>query len=163
MADVSERFKNAIREALSEAIPEPPPALASDVRVCGRCVPLPKGFRETLKLVGLVKLQATVRQAVLELRPYLLKPKKAPSIQPTSPLADAISEACRQALEERDGLTFITEARLNTRGQAALDPFALKSLGWHSGDQIRVVLKEDHLRLIRVAAGAVEHWRGTVQ
>lgn len=137
------------------AIPDPPPPLASDVRIRGRCLTLPKGFRESLKLEGPVKLQATVREAVLELRPDLpcrLKPKEEPPIQPTPPskIGDLLKEAFEQVFEETKGCDLITEASLNARGQVALDQRARHFLGWHTGDRIRVVLEEDHLRLIRV-------------
>jgi hypothetical protein len=124
--------------------------------VRGKRIPLPKAFRDSLGLLGPVKLQASVRHAEMELRlnpPCLLKPKAAPPVQPPSVLVtgDAFSEAFRQIMEEMNEWALVTEASLNTQGQVAIDQRARHHLGWQTGDRIRVVLEEDHLRLIRVA------------
>jgi hypothetical protein len=149
-------FRNIIKEAMTHSTSLPPPPLATDVRIRGRCLPLPKAFRHSLGFRGPAKLHASVRQAELELRlnpPCLLKPKAAPPVQPPSVLVtgDALSEAFRQIMEEMNEWALVTEASLNTQGQVAIDQRARHHLGWQTGDRIRVVLEEDHLRLIRVA------------
>lgn len=157
-SEATERIKNALREAFSETSPAPPPPLAADMRLRGKSVSLPKAFRISLGFHGPTKLQATVHLTELELRlglPCLLSPSGGPEamIKSDSPLmpGDAISEAFRQFREEMDEWTLITEACLNKRGHVALDTRAQHRLGWQNGDRVRVVLEEDHLRLIRIA------------
>lgn len=157
-SEATERIKNVLRAVLSEASPAPAPPLAADMRLRGKSVSLPKAFRISLGFHGPAKLQATVHLTELELRlgiQCMQRPSGGPEamIKSASPLmaGDGISEAFRQFQEEMDDWTLITEANMNKRGHVALDTRAQHRLGWQNGDRVRVVLEEDHLRLIRIA------------
>lgn len=158
MADVSERFRNALREAMAQAIDAPPPPLASDVRVRERRrVPIPKTFRDLLGLIGGESVQLKADSHSLELRPHPHEiPDQVPDIdvpqtrQGIAAIRGALTEAFSLDQQERYGIPLLIESPLNSRGYLTLDPLAWHRLGWQAGDRVRVVLEEGYLRLIRL-------------
>ncbi len=162
---ISERFQAAIEEAFGHLEPNPPPPLATDAKVSSkRKVSIPKIFREELGIDGpLVPLSATVSPCGLELRPVKQRPVGLPtertpqiegSSEPESQRLAHIKEALSQAFDnvwiKQHGLDLVTTTALDARGRLTLDPMAWHRLGWKVGDRIRVVLEENHLRLVRV-------------
>lgn len=98
-------------------------------------------------------LQASIRPFDMELRPWPLQqlnPRNQADAHPPMGVTDPIQEALRQVFDELEEWSLITEASLSARGLVALDPLPRHRLGWQEGDRIRVILEEDHLRLVRV-------------